>query len=177
MLRLNAILCQALMDLGLKVSSHPAHIWCTGTGEGFLGAIDRFEVESNIIPITFGDVVDCAPPQDFGILSGDHLVERLAMLAGVRKVIFAISGVDGILSHPPDARGKGKLLEVWDASLQFDGRHDSSIDVTGGILLKAACGSRIANRGPEVWVVNGENPQRIVDVVIKGGAIGTQIVT
>ena len=54
--------------------------------------------------VTHGDVVDCDEPLMFGILSGDDLVYRLATeLSGVKRLIFAMGGVEGVLLSPPTA--------------------------------------------------------------------------
>ena len=177
MLDLNSQVCKALIDVGLKVSSHPPHTWSRGTGQGLVGSLQRFEADDGVIPITYGDVNDCDGPEAFGILSGDHLMERLATIEGVSKAIFALFGVDGVMSTPPDSEQQGILLEKIDSESDFIASHDSKIDVTGGITLKVACARRMAAGGIDVWMVNGEYPDRIVDSLLHTGTIGTNVIS
>ena len=173
MLQLNRLVCTSLIDQGLKVSSHPAHVWASGVGPDFDGT---FVASDELIQITFGDLVNCPAPKEFGILSGDHLMERLSLFEGVELVVFLVSGVDGILARPPMDDETPELLSRWNSSMAFDGRHQSAIDVTGGIGLKAACGARIADSGIPVWIINGDNPQRLLELAQTGKTIGTQII-
>ena len=173
MLQLNRLVCSSLIDQGLKVSSHPAHVWASGVGYDFDGT---FVANDDLIQITFGDLVDCPAPKEFGILSGDHLMERLSLFEGIELVAFLVSGVDGILAHPPMDNEKPELLSKWNINMAFDGSHQSAIDVTGGIGLKAACGARIADSGIPVWVINGDKPQRLLELAQTGKTTGTQII-
>ncbi|MDC0056208.1 isopentenyl phosphate kinase [Deltaproteobacteria bacterium] len=173
MLQLNRLVCSSLIDRGLKVSSHPAHVWASGAGPDFSGILVG---NDNLIQITFGDLVDCPAPKEFGILSGDHLMERLSLLEGVELVAFLVKGVDGILTHLPINNEKPELLDQWNINMVFDGHHQSKVDVTGGIGLKAACGARIADSGIPVWIINGDKPQRLLELAQTGKTIGTQII-
>ena len=173
MLQLNRLVCSSLINQGLKVSSHPAHVWASGVGPDFSGTL---VASDDLIQITFGDLVDCPAPKGFGILSGDHLMERLSLFEGIEVVAFLVSGVDGILTHPPKDNEKPELLRQWNINMAFDGHHQSAVDVTGGIGLKAACGARIANSGIPVWIINGDKPQRLLELAQTGKTIGTQII-
>ena len=173
MLQLNRLVCSSLINQGLKVSSHPAHVWASGVGPDFSGTL---VASDDLIQITFGDLVDCPLPKRFGILSGDHLMERLSLFEGVEVVAFLVSGVDGILAHPPMDNEKPELLKQWNLNMVFEGHHQSAVDVTGGIGLKAACGARIANSGIPVWIINGDKPQRLLELAQTGKTIGTQII-
>jgi len=176
MLELNSHVCKALINAGLKVSSHPPHTWSRGTGQGLVGSLERFDSDDGIIPVTFGDVNDCDEPQCFGILSGDHLMERLATIEGVSKAIFALFGVDGIMTTPPDSEQQSTLLRVIDSESDFISSHDSNIDVTGGIALKITCAKRMAAAGIDVWMINGAHPERMVDALLKKDTIGTNVI-
>jgi len=174
MLQLNRLVCSSLINQGLKVSSHPAHVWASGVGPDFDGT---FIANDDLIQITFGDLVDCPAPKEFGILSGDHLMERLSLFEGIELVAFLVSGVDGILARPPMDNEKPELLSKWNINMAFDGHHQSTIDVTGGIGLKAACGARIAESGIPVWIINGDKPHRLLELAQTGKTTGTQIIS
>ena len=54
------------------ILSHPPRDFVLNTGPTFQGDLDRFLKPG--IHITFGDVVECESPKEFGILSGDDLM-------------------------------------------------------------------------------------------------------
>jgi isopentenyl phosphate kinase len=81
---------------------HPPHHWAQGVGAEFEGDLARFNVRPGTVAVTFGDVVPVAGDAEFGILSGDDLVYRLATeVPYVERLVFAIGGVDGLLRCPP----------------------------------------------------------------------------
>ena len=61
--------------------------------------------------------------------------------------------------------------------MNFEGKHATEFDVTGGIGLKVTRASMIAEKGIEVWLVNGMYPERILELVEGKTAIGTKIVS
>ena len=63
--------------------------------------------------ITHGDVVPVDGDMKFGILSGDDLVVRLCLeIPNVKRLVFAIGGVDGLLSiHPSMGRGTSMSMQ------------------------------------------------------------------
>ena len=93
---------------------------------------------------------------------------------GIRK---SIGGVDGLLRVPPNKAGPEDLIDVWHPEIKFEGEHESEIDVTGGIGLKAKRGAMIAKRDVEVLFVNGENFDRLTDAIEGKPVIGTKIVS
>ena len=122
-------------------------------------------------------MVDCDGDEKFGILSGDDLVVRLSIeLPNVIRLVFAIGGVDGILRRPPNVSGPEDLIPVWTSNTDFVGYHDTNIDVTGGIGLKATRGLEVAKTGIEVIIVNGQVPKRVYDACMGLETIGTRIV-
>ena len=102
----------------------------------------------------------------FGILSGDDLVARLAMeLPDIESLIFAMGGVDGLLKVPPHIATEEDLIEQWSPDVNFEGLHQSDIDVTGGIGLKIMRGHLVAQSGIGVYFINGEHPSRILSLL------------
>ena len=59
--------------------------------------------------------------------------------------------------------------------MEFSGVHHSEIDVTGGIGLKATRGAEVAAFGIDVFIINGEYSQRLLDACTGVPTIGTQI--
>tara|TARA_B100000925_G_C22002478_1_gene471985 strand:+ start:662 stop:1441 length:780 start_codon:yes stop_codon:yes gene_type:complete len=172
MLELNHLVVTSLKSRGLDVRSFPPHEWAEGTGPFFSGDLPLHSG----VTVVYGDVVEdqsCG----FGILSGDDLMVRYATeIPDVVRVIFAVHGVDGILSVPPDKAGPNDLIKVWSPGMEFEGEHASEIDVTGGIGLKAARGAMIAQHGIEVTLVNGENYERLYNAIEGKSVIGTRII-
>jgi isopentenyl phosphate kinase len=125
------------------------------------------------IHITFGDVVRCDPPEDFGILSGDDLMLRLAIeLPDVSHVIFAMGGTAGLMTNPSP---NGELIPSWNRGMRFDGYHSQDVDVTGGIFLKASRASVISEFVEHVWLIDGTQTNRILEILDIGHTIGTRI--
>jgi len=176
MLSLNQYVLSGLIDNGLTTDVYAANIWASETGGEFIGDLTEFERSKADVVVTFGDVVDCKEPRKFGILSGDDLVKRLSIeLEGVERLIFAIRGVDGLLTAPPGS-GDEEVIEILDSNSEYLGEHDSSIDVTGGIGLKVQRGLEVAKQGIEVLMVNGEIESRYYNACIGNDVIGTKIV-
>ena len=177
MLTLNNYICQSLEKFGLNASVKSPHNWARNTGSDFDGDIlDIFLDYQDSICVTYGDVVDC-DSHTFGILSGDDLVVRLCQeIPNVKRLVFAIGGVDGILKRPPQDGIEDDLIEVWSPNLKFEGLHNTDIDVTGGIGLKAARGAEVAKLGIDVLIVNGSYPQRVFDACRGIEVLGTKII-
>ena len=177
MLTLNSIIVKELENVGFEVHTHPPHQWATNLGPDFSGSLDLFSnSEPSIVHVTFGDVVDVDDERTFGILSGDDLVARLSLeLPGIEALIFAMGGVDGLLKFPPHIATDGDLIEHWSPDIDYEGLHQSDIDVTGGIGLKITRGHLVAQSGIGVYLVNGEHPSRILSLLRQEPWRGTTI--
>jgi isopentenyl phosphate kinase len=157
----------------LSVTSHRPRDFVINTGPDFQGHIERFLLPG--IHITFGDVVDCDEPLDFGILSGDDLMLRLSTeLPDVSHAIFAMGGAPGLMTR---ADSSGELIPLWNNNMPFSGHHSQNVDVTGGIFLKMDRADVISQFVDHVWLVDGEHTTRIVEIVEHGHTIGTRIVS
>ena len=178
MLTLNRFVSDSLKKYDLISSVKPPHRWAKNTGSDFEGNISEiFSDYQESVCVTFGDVVECQGEASFGILSGDDLVVRLSKeIPNVKRLVFAIGGVDGILKRPPGVGNSDDLIEIWSPDLKFEGLHDTEIDVTGGIGLKAARGAEVAKLGIEVVIVNGSYPKRVFDACLGKEVLGTKII-
>ena len=171
----------ALKAEGLTVRTHPPHLWARNVGSNFLGDISKLQPSNRYeISLTWGDPVDVDGPSEFGILSGDDIVVRLATeMPNVKQLIFCVGGgVDGILRRPPDATTtNADLITEWTKETQWESHHDVTVDVTGGIGLKAARGAIVKEIAPQVTVqiINGEIPSRVLDAMVGRQVIGTTI--
>ena len=155
----------------LPVFSHPPRDFVLNTGDSFIGDLKQFTTPG--IHVTFGDVVDCESPSDFGILSGDDLMLRLSNeLPNVSCSIFAMGGTTGVMT---DSSSDATLIPRLTSDTDFSGVHEQEIDVTGGIFLKVERAFEIAKIVEQVWFIDGHHPNRIVDILNSGDTIGTRI--
>jgi len=178
MLSLNAIVVSELEKFDLIVQTHPPHAWARNLGPHFEGPLDAFMPDdSNLVHVSYGDVVDVGDERLFGILSGDDLVARLCIeLSDVESLVFAMGGVDGLLKVPPHQATPDDLIEEWSPDIEYEGLHQTDIDVTGGIGLKIQRGHLVAKSGVDVYLINGEHPERILNLVCNQPWRGTKIV-
>ena len=179
MLDLNQHVVEALTRRDISAVALPPHQWARGTGPHFEGDLAFFEqAPKGIVMVTFGDVVDCESPREFGILSGDDLVKRMAdEINGVERLVFAMGGVEGVLASPPsDKNPSPELLSELTPNDVFVGEHQTNMDVTGGIGLKVARGLEALEAGVEVWLVSGEIGCRVQEACMGLPVVGTQLI-
>lgn len=176
MLELNQYIFDECTALDISAMTIPTHRWASNTGPQFCGDLDLFSTApSGIVTICYGDVVDCEGSKQFGILSGDDLVYRIASeVDGVRRVVFALGGVDGVLEQPPEVGKEQLLIPLMNPAREYTSMHNSAIDVTGGIGLKVQRSFELARNGIEVIFVNGEVRGRIIDAALNEPVIGTK---
>ncbi len=175
MIELCSILIKSLEEYGITCRSFPPSEWATGTGKTFEGDISIFAKGTGFVPVTFGDVVDINDSREFGILSGDDIMLRLANeIEGVSHVIFLIGDAPGVMDRPPGREGS-ILLERWSPSDEVDSEHNEEIDVTGGIRLKMERAGEIAQNVDDVWIIDGRSPSRILELLNSGKTVGTKI--
>ena len=174
MLTLNGIVCDILQSHGIETSTHPPHIWAQEIGPQFEGDVARFASGNSVVNVTFGDVVKCSGPTEFGILSGDDICYRIGDELGATHVVFAMGGASGLLTSPPDTPNS-KLIPIWHPGYSFVGEHKSEMDVTGGIHLKLERSAELSKSVEHVWIVDGEQPERILELLSTGITTGTRI--
>jgi isopentenyl phosphate kinase len=176
MRELNSEVVSSLARNGLRSEGFPPSNWAEGTGRKFVGDLTMFERESDdVIPITFGDVVNTGDMEEFGILSGDDLMLRLSLeLPDVTHSIFLLGDAGGVMDRPPDQTG-ARLLPSWKPLDDLASNHLPEIDVTGGINLKLARASEIAGVVGEVWFLDGREPDRVLELLRTGKTVGTKI--
>ena len=115
MLELNRAIVTSLDNQNIRTTSFPPSDWATEVGPDFLGDLSAItNCNDNVVPITFGDVVDCKEPKLFGILSGDDLMVRIGNeIPDISHCIFLEIRRD--YSSPPNDP-TATLIEVWDKS-------------------------------------------------------------
>ena len=121
--------------------------------------------KTNLIPITFGDALWFGKKKSY-ILSGDKIMSVLANILKPRLCVFVLN-VDGLYSDPKtkklihELKGKKPLIIK------------SSKDVTGGMKRKVDEATKISKNGMNVFFVNGNKPERIVEAVKRKKFHGT----
>ncbi len=121
--------------------------------------------KSGLVPITYGDALWYGKNKSF-ILSGDKIMTMLAKILRPRLSIFVLD-VDGLYS---DLKTKKLIYELKGQKPQIT---KNTMDVTGGMTRKIEEASNISNLGLNVFFVNGNKPQRIVDAVKRKKFEGT----
>ena len=175
MRELNDLIIGKMGEGGMECIGYPPSDWAKGTGARFTGDVSIFEGRhEQPIPITFGDVVDTDDESKFGILSGDDLMLRLSTELQVTHSIFLIGDSEGVLTGPPD-ESCSELITHLGPDTKIKGEHDAEIDVTGGIGLKIERSLEIAKVVDEVWIIDGREPGRVLELLTSGETTGTKI--
>ena len=69
-------------------------------------------------------------------------------------MIFAMTDVPGLMTHPPD-HPDSKLITEWHPGDRSDGlKHNSEIDVTGGIVLKLEVSAKMTEFTNHIWILS-----------------------
>ncbi len=113
--------------------------------------------KDGLVPISYGDVLWYGKNK-FYILSGDRIMRILAKILKPRLVIFVLN-VDGVYS---DMKTKKLLYEIKGQETSIS---EVRIDVTGGMNRKITESIMISKRGIDVFLVNGNKPERIVSAI------------
>jgi isopentenyl phosphate kinase len=158
MVELNKI----ILDLFLKNDLNP---YCLPPTDFMFG--DKADVKKvkeitkiakdGLIPVSYGDVL-WHGKNKFYILSGDRIMGILAKVLKPRLVIFVLN-VDGVYS---DMKTKKLLYEIKDHKTAVS---EVGMDVTGGMARKIKEATMISKGGIDVFLVNGNKPERIVNAI------------
>jgi isopentenyl phosphate kinase len=125
--------------------------------------------ENGIIPVTFGDIIHINKKK-YSILSGDVIMRILSQVLHPSQVIFTLN-VDGIYKN---IKTKETIKEIKNSnrSIELSTIED---DVTGGMRRKVTEAFKIARSGVDVLMVNGLNPERIINAISGSAFEGTTI--
>ena len=125
--------------------------------------------QHGIIPVTFGDIIHIKETK-YSVLSGDVIMTILAQALHPSKVLFTLN-VDGIY----------KNIKTKEITREIKNRNSSielstvEADVTGGMRRKVTEAFKIAHSGVDVLMVNGLNPERIINAMSGSAFEGTVI--
>ena len=113
--------------------------------------------KAGLVPVSYGDVL-WHGKNKFYILSGDRIMEILAKILKPRLAIFVLN-VDGVYS---DMKTKKLLYEIKGQETAIS---EVEMDVTGGMTRKIKEAMMISKGGIDVFLVNGNKPERIVNAI------------
>jgi isopentenyl phosphate kinase len=125
--------------------------------------------ENGIIPVTFGDIIHIKK-RKYSILSGDVIMTILSLALHPSKVIFA-PNVDGIYKN---IKTKETIKEIKNSNRSIE-LSTVKADVTGGMRRKVTEAFKIARSGVDVLMVNGFNPEQIINAISGSAFEGTTI--
>ena len=113
--------------------------------------------KDGLVPVSYGDVL-WHGQNKFYILSGDKIMGLLAKILKPRLAIFVLN-VDGVYS---DMKTKKLLHEIKGQKAAIS---KVGMDVTGGMARKIKEATMISKGGVNVFLVNGNKPERIVNAI------------
>ncbi len=112
---------------------------------------------TGLIPISYGDVMWFGRNK-FYILSGDKIMGMLTRILKPRLAIF-VTNVDGVYSN---IKTKKLIREI---TTQRPTISNVKMDVTGGMNRKIIEAIEMSKSGTDVFFVNGNTPQRIINAI------------
>ncbi len=164
--KLNMKILDVFISMGINAVSLPPF---PSINKSFLENVKKI-ADAGLTPVTFGDVM---LEQDVSIISGDKLMELIAMHIKAERAIF-VTDVDGIFA---DIKKSSSLLKKCTSDELQNAlvKGSKAIDVTSGMAGKVKSIKRIAYSGVEVHIINGKKPGRLFNA-IKGKRVGTMVV-
>lgn len=158
MIHLDTIIVDAMLKHGLNPYSLPPTDFMAG-GMPIPEKILEMEriAEAGFVPVTYGDALWWGEKKTY-ILSGDRIMTHLAHALRPRLCIFALNE-DGLYA---DLKSKRLIRQIGDEEATFA---PGIMDVTGGMSRKIQEATRIAQDGTDVFLVNGNKPDRIEEAV------------
>jgi len=166
MIELNKIILDSFLKNKLNPYCLPPANFILGN-KPILKKVKEIEniAKAGLIPITFGDVLWYGQKKSY-ILSGDRIMSILANVLKPRLCVFVLN-VDGLFSNPKTK----KLIHELKGEKPLISK--SSKDVTGGMKRKVEEATKISKMGINVFLVNGNKPERIVNAVKRKKFYGT----
>ena len=158
MIHLDAIIVDSMLKCGLNPYSLPPTDFMAGGAPIPEKILELGRIaDAGFVPVTYGDALWWGEKKTY-ILSGDRIMTYLAHTLRPRLCIFALNE-DGLYA---DLESKRLIRQVGDEEATFA---PSSMDVTGGMSRKVQEAARIAHDGTNVFLVNGNKPERIEEAV------------
>ena len=166
MVELNKIILDSFLRHNLNPYCLPPTDFMSGNKPDLKKIRNIAEIaKEGLVPISYGDAL-WHGKNKFYILSGDRIMGILSRILKPRLVVFVLN-VDGVYS---DMKTRKLLYEIKGEKASIS---EVKMDVTGGMSRKIKEAITISKTGINVFLVNGNKPNRIVDAVKKGKFEGT----
>ena len=166
MVELNKIILDSFLRHNLNPYCLPPTDFMSGNKPDLKKIRNIAEIaKEGLVPISYGDAL-WHGKNKFYILSGDRIMGILSRILKPRLVVFVLN-VDGVYS---DMKTRKLLYEIKGEKASIS---EVKMDVTGGMGRKIEEAITISKTGINVFLVNGNKPNRIVDAVKKGKFEGT----
>ena len=175
MIQLHSLLLRELARLDVYCTTVlPLELFSMIDNPAVLSKSGSLRLESiflhSLIPITFG-YVNLEGNKSY-IVSGDKIALALANSLRVVKTIFVMD-VDGVHTSPDLGGPILRQLSRDDIAIKSS---LGKFDVTGGIRSKISVGLDIAERGSDVYFVNGTKRSRLFEILQDSeNAVATKI--
>lgn len=132
-------------------------------------------IDTGFVPVTYGDVV-LDHTLKFSICSGDLLIHLLAKHYKPDFVIFVMDE-DGIYTSNPKTDSKALLLSETTANElnTLTTQANNHADVTSGMKGKINTIQHLALLGIDTFVVNGNHPERLHNILHNKPTISTHV--
>lgn len=167
MISLNDTITKSFIKSKLPIYSIPPSVFMIGNKPIVSKIKEILQYTPKMIPMTYGDAL-LYDKNRYYILSGDVIMSIFAKILKPRLVIFT-TNVDGLYS---DLKTK-KIFSV----VKNDTKGiitDNPKDVTGGMVRKVAEAKKISKMKYDTFFINGNKPQRILDVINGKKFVGTK---
>ncbi|MBE6500432.1 MAG: isopentenyl phosphate kinase family protein [Methanobrevibacter thaueri] len=175
--KLNMHICEAFIKENLPVIAIPASSFITATNKRITQAnLDLFKkyLQKGFIPVIYGDVV-LDDELEFCVISGDQLIQNLAMNLKPEKVILG-TDVDGVYNKNPKTHEDALFFDKFSSLKDLDTLEGTTnVDVTGGMVGKIKELLYLADLGIESKIINAEVKDNIYKALEDKDVKGTII--
>lgn len=178
MARLNSVVVEELIKAGLNaISFQPS---ACGVMENRRLISLELEVMKDmlildLVPVGYGDVL-LDIKTGINILSGDHLVQYIALRLSASRIVIA-TDVSGIYNGDPKKTPNAKIVKEINKSnvSQIEISGSQGVDVTGGMKRKVMELLEAAGKGITSQVVSGINHGEVKAALLGNKELGTTI--
>jgi len=178
-LAINRIVNEIFLKKGLPVLSFVPSSFTLANDKKLFKIFTEPIIEAlkiNALPLVFGDVI-LDEEKGSCIFSGettlDNLISPLIKAGFIIKKVIQCGNTDGVY----DERGKTIPLITRQSFSKLEKQISgpSSIDVTGGMIHKIEESLKMAEKGIDSFIINGERENNLLDTIFGDVNFGTKI--
>lgn len=175
--RLNMLICEAFIDMGLPVIAIPPSSVMTSSNKrinSFDSTLVKKYLEKGYIPVMFGDVV-LDDELEMAVISGDQVIQVLAKELEATNVILS-TDVDGVYNKNPKTHDDAIFFEKFTSLEDLETLEGSTnVDVTGGMVGKIKELLALADMGIDSMIINANKENNIYKALKNEKVKGTII--